>query len=399
MKLVYSLPHPSDQLGFERAGHIIRANALLNALERQGHEVIRVQASASVSASDVAVNTYRGMVKRLIPRPIALCLRDAGRMMYTRLFANRLTAAVEAARPDFILETNIAFSSAGAIASRRTGVPLVIDDTAPPLEEDTEVGYGIGLKGMAVRVFRRITRQAAVVVAVSGQIRRHLLDEGVPDEKVVIIPNGIDSTCFHAGVDGCPLRASLGIPPDAIVLVFVGSFQPFHRVDLLLRSFANLKAVQPLHLLLVGEGRTTPDAKAQAQQLGIADRVTFAGRVPYAEVANYLAAGDIAVLPGVLDFGNSMKLFEYMALGKAVVAPNLDVITDTATHGEDVFLFQDGNGEELRKALSTLVQNRALRERLGKTASERAMQHTWDARASKLIDTLHERRVVANTGR
>ena len=226
MKILYSLPHPSDQLGVERAGHVIRANALLAALERAGHEVVRVEAAATVFGSAAAVKAYRGFFKRHVPRPIALRMRDVGRLLYTRAFAGRLMQAVQQHGPDIILETNIAFSRAGALASRKSGVPLVLDDLAPPLEEDSDVGYGVGLKRRAMDVFGEITRQAALAIAVSGAIRQILLDQGVDAAKIAIIPNGVDAATFNAEADGRAVRLRLGIPETDIVIVFVGCSSP-----------------------------------------------------------------------------------------------------------------------------------------------------------------------------
>lgn len=394
MKILYSLPHPSDRLDVERAGNIIRANALLNALERLGHEVIRVQASTIVSGSGAAVNTYRDLIKRFMPRGIALRLRDAVRLAYTRMFAKHLVEAIDTHHPDLIIETTIGFSSAGAIASRRTGVPLVLDDLAPPLEEDKEVGDGVGLKRAAMRVFRRITNQAALVIAVSEQIRQFLLQEGVDDGKIAIIPNGVDAASFYGNAGNYNRRAALGIADHTPLLVFVGSFQPFHRVDLLLDSFEQLTKQHDVHLLLVGDGITTPAARAQAKRLGIDSRVHFAGRIPSNEIFSYISAGDIAVLPGVLKLGNPMKLFEYMASGKAVVAPDLNVITDVAVPGEHVCVFKDGCTESLTEALSHLLKNPHLRIKLGTAASAHVQTQTWDARAVELLASLQRIGVV-----
>jgi glycosyltransferase involved in cell wall biosynthesis len=117
--------------------------------------------------------------------------------------------------------------------------------------------------------------------------------------------------------------------------------------------------------------------------------------VPYAEVASYAAAGDIAVLPGVLDFGNSMKLFEYMALGKAVVAPDLKAIRDVACDREQVCLFHDGDAAALRAALQALIEDRGLCRRLGTAAAALARTQTWDARAESLVAALHRLGITA----
>ncbi|NDJ86457.1 MAG: glycosyltransferase, partial [Chloroflexi bacterium] len=176
MKIVYSLPHPADQLESSQAGHTVRARAILSALERRGHEIIRVQAAAG-QQSQAAVSTYRSIVKKLLPRPIAMRLRDTARVAYSRRYAGRLIEALQQHRPDVILETHIAFTLAGKIASAETGIPLVLDDVAPPWEEEEQ--YGVGSRKLARQTYQEITHQARMLVAVSGAIRRLLIAEGL----------------------------------------------------------------------------------------------------------------------------------------------------------------------------------------------------------------------------
>ncbi len=136
MKILYSLPHPADRLGAEGAGHLVRASSLLNALRGLGHEIIQMEAAAA--APSTSVRAYRGIVKRFIPSRIAMLMRDWGRIQYGRQYGERLVQAASEHRPDVILETHIAFSLAGKIASQRTGIPLVLDDCAPAWEEEQQ---------------------------------------------------------------------------------------------------------------------------------------------------------------------------------------------------------------------------------------------------------------------
>ena len=163
---------------------------------------------------------------------------------------------------------------------------------------------------------------------------------------------------------------------------------------MLLDAFASLSAPEPVHLLLIGDGPTADAARLQARGLGVEPRVHFVGRVPYSQVATHAAAGDLAVLPGVLDFGSSMKLVEYMALGKAVVAPDLQVTRDVARDGEEVRLFADGDQRALRAALEDLIADPGLRSRLGQAGARAARWQTWDARAETLVSALKRLGVI-----
>lgn len=317
MKIVYSLPHPADRLRSEQAGHMVRANAILSALEQRGHEIVIVEAAAGAPRPDaasekrgnLAVSAYRNVVKRLLPRPVALWMRDNARVAFGRRYGARLAEIVAEARPAVILETHIAYSPGGKIASVQTGVPLVLDDVAPSWEE--KYLYGTGSNRLAVAVHREVTGQASFMAAVSGPMRRFLIEDGIPEEKLVLVSNGIDPALFHPGVDGSAQRAAHGIPPEAVVIVFVGSFQPYHRVDLLLQAAARLdNAELPVWLLLVGSGKQLAETQAQAAALGLAGRTVFTGRVPSQEIAGMVAAGDIAVMPATNPYGNPMKIYE-----------------------------------------------------------------------------------------
>src|SRR5690606_27613788 len=116
---------------------------------------------------------------------------------------------------------------------------------------------------------------------------------------------------------------------------FSGILRPWHGLELLLEAFARLAAGDPrLHLLIVGDGpiRGELDAAIAARQLQ--DRVTITGRVPHAEVRDYVALMDVAVSPRATFYASPMKVLEYMAMGKAIVAPAMDNLRDILTDGD-----------------------------------------------------------------
>lgn len=385
MKVLYSLPHPGDSLSVERAGHIGRANALLRGLEELGHDVVRVEASGAKPAL-AAVSAYRRILKDRIPRAIALPLRDAGRVRHGKRHAARLIELTREHRPDIILETHLAFMLSGCLASKATGIPLVVEDIAPAWEEERV--YGAGLKKTARQVYGRVTEQAGLLVAVNETIKSYLRQEGVAEKKIAVVENGIDSRFCAGAVDGARRRAEYGIGGDETAIVFVGSFQPYHRVDLLIEAFARIAPVGPAKLLLVGDSSLSERAKSLAKAHGIDDRTIFAGRVPSTDVASFVAAADICVMPATNDYGNPMKMYEYMALGKPVVAPDKPPIREIATHDVDALLFPQDDVAALSAALKALIDDGGLRQRLGARTRERVSDCTWLDRARALQDAI-----------
>jgi glycosyltransferase involved in cell wall biosynthesis len=388
VKIIYSLPHPADRLGSAGAGHTVRATAVLDALEQLGHEVIRLEA-ATEGSTKAAVSFYRNVIKKLIPRPIAMRMRDTARIANSRRYAQRLIEKINDVKPNLVLETHIAFSLSAKLASESTGIPYMLDDVAPSWEEQKL--YGVGLAEEAIKIHREMTGGAKLLVAVNQSMKQNLLKDGLPEDKIVVAENGIDSRIFHSDIDGSAYRQKWGIPASAIVIVFVGSFQPYHRVDLLLQSFAKLKTDQEVRLLLVGEGQKSAESKALVQQLNLMDRVIFTGTAPYTEVPNYLASGDITIMPATNEYGNPMKIYEYMALGKVVVAPDQPTITEIIRHDYDGYLFKREDTDEMAKALKTLIETPALRVRLGKQAEASAAEHTWVKRAERIVNALKQK--------
>ena len=388
MKILYCLPSPSHRLSSKEAGHIVRANAILDALRDEGHEIIVVQAADS-QTTQAAATAHRSLVRRFLPRLLALCIRDVARILFTRRFAARVIETIRNEHPDCILETHLALTVAGLTASKATDCPLVIDDLAPWWEEETE--YGVGFRRLARSVYDKVTTQARLLVAVSSEIRQSLIDIGHSPEKIALVSNAIDERALGSGGDGAAIRRKFKIPEDALVIVFTGSFQNFQRIDSLITSFAELQATtRPLHLLLVGDGNNRPLVEALVQKLGIAEKVTFTGHVPYDTVAEHTAAGDIAALPAALDYGNPMKLYDYMAQGKAMVAPDQSTVTDIVRHGESALLFEKGNVEAMTAALRRLIEDPDLRRTLGQRAGALARENTWQRRGQTLSEAMQK---------
>jgi len=387
MKILYSLPHPSDRLGMGQAGHIIRATAITKTLQELDIDVYREEA-ASANSARTSVGLYRNIIRKLLPRRFAMIIRDLARIDHGRKYAQRLITTINIWKPDVILETHIAFSRAGKIASEATGIPVVIDDCAPIWEEEQQ--YGVGLKTFAENIHREVISNAKLLVAVNDTLRRFLVEEGVSEDKVVTVENGIDEKIFYPRVNAGNIRLQHGIYDDAIVVGFVGSFQPYHRVDLLLKAYKNIVSERKVHLLLVGDGRGYEDSITLARQLGLDNSVSFVGRVSYEEVPNYIAAADISIMPATNNYGNPMKIYEYLAMGKPIIAPDQPTITDILTHNENAYLFKPEDVAALTNALEVLISNSKLREKFGRMGIKRSAEYTWKSRVSKLVTAVQQ---------
>lgn len=387
LRILYSLPHPADRLGHQGAGHVVRASAILEALQGLGHEVIRVEAATGTGVK-FYVEIYRKYVRKILPSFIAMRMRDAARIRHGKNYAKRLIQTAELHRPDLILETHVAFSLAGKLASEYLGLPLILDDCSPAWEEEQQ--YGVALKDEARKIYREVTGHASCIVAVNATMRKNLMDENIDPDKIIVIENGFNSTLFKPNTDGSYRRSQLKIPDRKLIILFVGSFQAYHKVDLLIEAFSVMTHRHQAQLLMVGDGKKFQEARQMVSKLHLENEITFTGRVPYQDIPSYVAAGDVTVMPATNDYGNPMKVYEYMALGKVVVAPDQPTIREILTNNSDSVLFEPDNARSLAKALDDLILGEEKRVNMGKRAALRAAEHTWEKRAIVLQDAIYK---------
>jgi glycosyltransferase involved in cell wall biosynthesis len=220
-----------------------------------------------------------------------------------------------------------------------------------------------------------------------------LLERGVPEERVIVNPNGVDLERFDPSSRGGELRGELGFSMDDVVFGFVGSFMSFHGVPKLAEAFVEVARGHPqAKLLLVGDGDERPRVAQILGDLVGEGRVRMTGRVAPAEIPSYLAASDVLVSPHVpLEhdtpfFGSPTKLFEYMAAGKPIAASALGQIAEVLEHERTALLVEPGNERELATALKQLANDPAVRDRLGRAARSEVQRYTWFAHAQRVVD-------------
>ena len=239
---------------------------------------------------------------------------------------------------------------------------------------------------------------ADLVVAVSKASRDELVERGVPDERVLVNPNGVDVERFD--VDGGEVRSKLGIGRDELVLGFVGTFGQWHGTNVLAEAFARLLDLMPgkrdtLRLLMIGDGNLREEAEQRLAAAGAADRAIFTGTVPQDDAPVYLAACDILVSPHVPNpdgtpfFGSPTKLFEYMAARRAIVASDLDQVGEVLSDNETALLAVPGDPDALAAALARAAEDAPLRARLSDEARRVCeAHHTWLIHSRRILDAL-----------
>ena len=308
------------------------------------------------------------------------------------VFTRGAVPLVERAQPDFIYQRYARFSWAGVVAALRTRRPLFLEYNG------SEVWVGkhwdrVGSLDLLERYERLNLDAAARIFVVSEVERKNLEARGVGGNKIVVNPNGVDVERFRPGAGGADARRELGFKDDEVVAGFVGTFGPWHGVEKLAEAIKSIPASVPVRFLLVGSGSLHAEVEKRLETERHAGRVIFTGSVGHDRVPALLDACDILVAPhvpladGSEFFGSPTKVFEYMAMGKAIVASRLGQIGEVLADEETALLVQPGNVGELAAALVKLIESDELRKSLGARASEIAeREHTWKHNAQRVLD-------------
>lgn len=284
------------------------------------------------------------------------------------------------------------FSIGAAVSCARLGIPYVLTVSSPPFLELNLLDKSY--RGLHAWIARREARLvysiARKIICVSTSSKQQLIEDWqVEPEKIVVMPNGVDIELFGQKFDSRTIRAKYGLDSGSIV-GFVGSFQEWHGIDILLKSFNQVLCQIPdARLLLVGDGPARQEIENLIADLHLKSRVTITGYIPQDNVPELLAAIDVAVipyprLPKELWF-SPLKMYEYMAAGKAIVASKYGQIADVLQDGQTAILVEPGNEEEMTRCIIQLLEDDNLRTQLGISAFNRAQSHhSWEQYIARL---------------
>ena len=245
-----------------------------------------------------------------------------------------------------------------------------------PRADEREKHGGLRLAGLARRLERWTWRSAARVLPVTHVLAGILEAAGVARTRIAVVPNGIDLARF-------PPRP----PSDAggvVTLGFVGFVRAWHGLDGVIEGMA--RGPDHTRLMVVGDGPVIPELTALAARLGIAGRVEFTGLVQPDQVPALVARFDIALQPSATPYASPLKIFDYMAAGCAIVAPDQPNIREVLRHEATALLFPPGAAGGLWDAVQRLIADVALREWIGRAARaelERA-DYTWAGNAARV---------------
>ncbi len=356
----------SDQELPGTSGGSVHVHEVAHGLAARGHEVhvvVRREGGRPAAESQGGVHVHR-----ISWRP------------QHRFFRFRAAAAVERlaveTRPDAVMERYYNFGGEGIRAAMRLGIPSLLEVNSPAVDHpgSKKALLDALLLARPMRGYREgLVRAANALVAPIPEI--------VPPfarDKTTIVTWGANVDTFRPDRRSDAFRRGLGVPQGALVVLFSGSFRPWHGVHVFEAAARRLKDRTDLFFLLVGGPDASMDATYRGRRLG---------RVAYGRMAEVVASADIGVAPydtarlAPLRLGfywSPLKIFEYMASGLPVVTIPRPPLTEIARDGLEALFFREADSAALAEALVRLAGDPALRARLGASGRARAAErYSW----------------------
>lgn len=392
MRLLY---FADIRLPLERANGI-QSMETCRALAERGHDVTLVARPDTASPSRDPY-AYYGMTRherfRIEAAPVAGPVvarrlgylafalgRAMGRARADVLFTRDLGVAALLLRVPGALCPPLVYESHGYAPDVAAELPHLVATAAPATSRK--------LHRLAARE-RMVWEQAGGYVTITRALADRLVERFGPRERVAVVADGVRLA-----------RDRQLVPPPAgtpAIVGYAGHLYAWKGVDVLLEALAHLPGVQGL---IIGGHDHEPDLprlRARAASLGVSDRVEFTGLVSPPEVAPHLARAHVLVLPNLpttisTHFTSPLKLFEYMAAGRAIVASDLPAIREVLRGGEQAVLVPPGDAAALAAAIDRLVSDPVQAGRLARAAFDAVEAYSWDRRAARLEEVLEQAR-------
>lgn len=378
MKIVY-FNYLYDLHGIS-IGSTRKAEQVMRALSKAGNEVQIFWMKRQYSNAHDARMQQRSRIKHWLVK----YFHDPKQLLSNGIYLFKEWRILHREKPDVVITRLEMYLFSSLLLCKIMRIPILVEADAPNRYElETFCPEYRQMKGLARLIENMNLNCADHSVCVSNAARNYFISQGVHSEKLSVITNGADTNQFHPQVNADPVKEKYGLR-GSIVLGFIGSFHVWHGIENLVRLIKRMLTEYPETMfLLVGEGgEMRGELEILIQQEQLKDRVILTGYVPYEDMAAHVAAMDIvlALYPKHAFFYYSpVKIFEYMAAGKTVLATGIGQIAELIQHEKNGLLCPPEDIEKVLSTLASVIQNPTLRQRIGGQARKTIERHhSWD---------------------
>jgi glycosyltransferase involved in cell wall biosynthesis len=365
-----------------RDGQSTHIEEMIRGLRAEGHSVVESSPQIADHKASGGSPGWVGRVKAVLPRQVY----ELAEIAYSWVAYRRLATAIRANRPDGIYERYNLYLLAGIWAKKRHGLPLILEVNAPMAVERRQYG-GLSWPRLADWAELYVWKHADVILPVTQVLADYMVGKGIDKARICVIPNGINEDHYKNLPTTTAAKSKLGLD-GRLVVGFTGFVREWDRLDRIMIWIAKHAARHNVHLLVIGDGPARAEIEACATGLGVSDRLSFTGAVPREQVPALSMAFDIALQTALVPYASPLCLFEYMALGKAIVAPDQPNHHEILTSGVDAVLYDPDDPVGIEKALETLCEDSTLRARIAAAAPELILRKnlTWRQHAKKVAN-------------
>jgi glycosyltransferase involved in cell wall biosynthesis len=374
------------------AGSAIKAKEFIAAINRLGHVAHLEWRSSQPNGQPTLSDKIRAGLKPRLQR----YLHEPKRLALNLPHLWREYFILKRQQPDILFNRLELYYFSGLWLSRLLNLPLVVEADCPPTyEHDTFYGKDyLHLGNLPTRIEVANLRAADTVIVISNVLKNYYAELGIPEEKMHVIPNAADPNKFRPAPKDRELAEKYQLA-DKVVVGWIGSLVGWSGVESLMDTARHILSIRPnVCFMMVGGGKNQEFFRKELQTGALASRVILPGTVPHSEVPRYLSCMDVVLAPyPKLEFwyASSMKIFEYMAAGKAVVATAVGQVAEIIEDGINGYLFDPDSGSELREKIELLVDSSEARHRVGERARRDIEEKwNWENNAKKMIALFEE---------
>jgi glycosyltransferase involved in cell wall biosynthesis len=313
---------------------------------------------------------------------------------YNRKSIKEITKIIEKEKPDFLHKHHHDFHYGGAWLKKHLGLPFILH--VDGIEYWVKKNWGKLYFSHLLRWAEDTELEASnAIIVISDSLKKQLIQYGVDGDKIHVVPNGVHPDQFYPEIGDNGLRKSLGLE-DKFVITYTGTFGRWHGVEVLAEAVQHIvKLIPNAVVLFVGDGDLRPRIEEITKRDGVSDRIMITGFVPFTTIPNYLAFADVTVSPCINNddnefFNSPVKLFEYMAMGKPIVASSVGQQGVVIEHGVNGLLHQEKNPEELAQRIYEVYKDKNFATKLGLEARRRAIEkHDWKFNSQAILDAYY----------
>jgi len=360
----------------------------IRGFQKLGHNVVYVSSGPMVLPEGV----------KLYQIPYSKIFRNFPEVLaphYNSRSIKAIKKIIEREQPNFIYQHHHDFHYGGAKLKKDLGIPFILH--VDGIEYWVKKNWGKLYFAKLLKLAEEIQLQSSdAIIVVSDALKRQLIEYGVEGEKIIVAPNGVHPDQFSPEIDDAGLKKQLGIE-DKFVVGYTGTFGHWHGVEVLAEAVKHIvKRIPNAVVLFVGDGNLRPKIEEITKRDNVNDKIIITGFVPFKTIPNYLAACDVLLSPCVNNadnefFNSPVKLFEYMAMGKPIVASNVGQQGIVIEDGLNGLLHEENQPEELAEKVFKIYQDKDLAVRLGKEARKRAVEkHDWKVNSQQIIDAYYK---------